>query len=77
MNKKYENLTEDLFSRIEYLRVRFLYEAGREEAVRRFVEESDMINVLKDIRTSKKRYLAFHRYLEALIAFHKYHGGKD
>ncbi len=77
MNQKSENLTEDLCSRIEYLRVRFLYEAGREEAVRRFVEESDMINVLKDIRTSKKRYLVFHRYLEALIAFHKYHGGKD
>lgn len=77
MNQNTEKLSEDICSRIEYLRVRFLYEAGREEAVKKFVEEAELIDVLKGIQGSKKRYILFHRYMEALVAFHKYHGGKD
>lgn len=77
MNQNTEKLSEDICSRIEYLRVRFLYEAGREEAVKKFVEEAELIDVLKGIHGSKKRYILFHRYMEALVAFHKYHGGKD
>ncbi|MCI9388896.1 MAG: type III-A CRISPR-associated protein Csm2 [Lachnospiraceae bacterium] len=77
MDKKEEKLDPDICSRIEYLRVRFLYEAGREPAVRNFVDEAGIINLLKHINGSKKNYVLFNRYMEALVAFHKYHGGKD
>ena len=33
--------------------------------------------ILKEIRQSKKNYLLFSKYMEALIAFHKYYGGKE
>lgn len=77
MNQKEENLNEDLCSRIAYLRVRFLYEAGREDAVKKLVEEAGIIQVLKGVNGSRKKYVLFHRYMEALVAFHKFYGGKD
>ena len=72
-----DKLNEELCSRIAYLRVRFMYEAGREPAVRNFVEKTQLLDVLKTINGSKKRYILFNRYLEALVAFHKYYGGKE
>lgn len=72
-----DNLNEDLKGRIEYLRVRFMYECGRERQVKDFVEEADILAILKEINGSKKNYILFSRYMEALIAFHKYYGGKD
>lgn len=77
INQKEETLNEDICSRIEYLRVRFLYEAGREPSVRNLVKESCILDVLKNINKSKKMYVLFNHYMEALIAFHKYYGGKD
>lgn len=77
MNQQNEKLNDDICARIEYLRVRFLYEAGRESAVKRLVETAGIINILKSVQGSKKRYILFNRYMEALVAFHKYNGGKD
>ncbi|MCM1183527.1 MAG: type III-A CRISPR-associated protein Csm2 [Roseburia sp.] len=77
MNGSGDKLSEEICSRIEYLRVRFLYEAGREPAVKSLVEEAGLLDVLKDIKGSKKGYILFNRYMEALVAFHKYHGGRD
>ncbi len=77
MNKKEEELDREICSRIEYLRVRFLYEAGRERAVKDFVEEAEIITLLKNIKGSRENYILFNRYMEALIAFHKYYDGKD
>ena len=72
-----DKLNDDLKGRIEYLRVRFMYECGREPLVKNFVEEADILSILKEINGSKKNYILFSRYMEALIAFHKYYGGKD
>lgn len=72
-----EKLSTALRERIEYLRVRFLYEAGREPGVKALVEAADITSVLKDAVKSKSNYILFNRYMEALVAFHKYHGGKD
>lgn len=77
MDKKEERLDTDICSRIEYLRVRFLYEAGREQTVRNFVKEAEIIECLKKINGSKKNFVLFNRYMEALVAFRKFHGGKD
>lgn len=72
-----DKLNDDLKGRIEYLRVRFMYECGREVLVKNFVEEADVLPILKEINGSKKNYILFSRYMEALIAFHRYYGGKD
>ncbi len=73
-----DKLTEEIKSKIEYLRVRFIYEAGRDEnGIKRLVENANLLGVLKNIKGSKKNYILFNRYLEALVALHRYNGGKD
>ena len=75
-----EELADELNGRIEYLRIRFVYECGRDDSkrkVRNFVEKSEVLEILKEIKKSKKNYLLFSRYMEALVAFHKYYGGKE
>ena len=47
------------------------------DEVEEFVKKAEIIDILKEINTSKKNYLLFSRYMEALIAFHKYYGGKE
>ena len=71
-----ENLSEELLDRISYLTVRFYYEAGRDEKVKSFIETAKLLPFLKSIKT-RKRYIQYYQYMEALVAFHKYHGGKD
>lgn len=72
-----EKLSDELVGRIEYLRVRFLYECGREQKVKDFVFKAELLEILKEIGQSKKNYLLFSKYMEALIAFHRYYGGKE
>lgn len=71
-----ENLSEELLDRISYLTVRFYYEAGRDEKVKSFIETANLLPFLKGIKT-RKQYIQYYQYMEALVAFHKYHGGKD
>ena len=69
-------LRDEIKGRVEYLRVRFIYEAGREKKVKYFTEVSKTIDILKEI-SEKKDYLLFTRYMESLVSFHRYLGGKD
>ena len=70
------DLGEHVKSKIAYLRVRCLYEAGRSESVRAFVTESQLLEILPSIG-DRKEYLLFSQYMEALVAWHKYLGGRD
>lgn len=72
-------LPERLCSRIEYLRVRFIYEAGKDQdgKVKDFVETAKILDILKEIKGEKENFLLFAHYMEALVAFHKFYGGKD
>ena len=70
-------LNSDLVARIEYLRVRMIYEAGREPKVKSFLEKAKLIEYAKQIGNDKKRFILFYRYMEALVAFHKFKGGKE
>lgn len=77
LTKSSEKLDDEICGRIEYLRVRFMYECGRESKVKEFVQQAEILEILKEIKQRKKNYLLFSRYMEALIAFHKYYGGKE
>ena len=76
-DKNGDTLTEEVCGRINYLKIRFVYEAGRDEKVKEFVTEAGILENLKEIKDSKQKFLLFHRYMEALVAFHKFYGGKD
>lgn len=72
-------LPERLCSRIEYLRIRFIYESGKDQEgkVKDFVETAKILDILKEIKGEKENFLLFAHYMEALVAFHKFYGGKD
>ena len=77
VNSKEETLSSELIGRINYMKIRFIYEAGREAKVRRIVEEADILSHLDEINGSRKQYILFSHYMEALVAYRKFYGGKD
>ena len=69
----------DVMDRIAYLRVQFIYQSGRNAAVKKLVELADILNILKSIqeKQEKERLIRFCHYMEALVAYFKYYGGKE
>lgn len=80
-NPQAKKLDEELQMEIEFLRVNIAYQIGREKGkenlVREFVEKADLLNMVKDINGDIKAFENFCRYIEALVAFHKFYGGQD
>mgnify|MGYP004665019743 CR=1 FL=1 len=72
-----EKLSDEQSARIDYLRVRFVYEAGRDTDVKNFVEKAQILKALEEVRGSRKQYILFNHYMEALVAYHRYYGGRD
>ena len=64
---------------IAYVRVKLAYFYGKEQGkgVKDFIEKSKLIELVLCVGTSKQRYQIFAKYVEALVAFHKFYGGKD
>jgi CRISPR-associated protein Csm2 len=64
---------------LEHMRIRVIYEAGREDSIRmiEFIRDSRIINYIKSIGNSRKEFIKFARYMEALVAYHKFYGGRD
>lgn len=80
-NPQAKKLDEELQMEIEFLRVNIAYQIGREKGkenlVREFVEKADLLNMVKDINGDIKAFENFCRYIEALVAFHKFYGGQE
>ena len=57
-------------------RVRIAYEAGRDAKVKDFIDKTHIIEYIKSIN-SRENFINFARYMEALIAYHKFYGGKE
>ncbi len=80
-NEKVETLPEDIAMEIKYLKIKVAYQAGRDnsrnETVKNFVKEADLFNRIDNIKNSLIEYEKFARYIEALVAYHKFYGGKD
>ena len=72
-----ETLTPELAGRIQYLKVRMIYEAGRDESVKEFLRISQLIGCVDKSGTSRKNYLLITRYMEALLAFRKFRGDDE
>lgn len=72
-----EDLSDSIKGRIAYLKVRFLYDAGRDQRVKNFVETAKLIDIVEEIDGKRSNFMLFSRYMEALVAYHRYYGGKD
>ena len=72
-----EKLSAEIVGRINYLKIRFVYEAGREPKVKALVEKAQLLVHLKEVGNSRAQYILFSRYMEALVAYRKFYGGHD
>ena len=72
INKK-EKLSDEMLSRIQYIKMYFAYEAGRENQVKDFVNKADIFEIIDDIGSDRKKLINFCHYMEALVAYRKYY----
>ena len=70
-------LSEEITGRIAYLKIRFIYEMGRDSKMETFAQQAEILKAIDEIGNSKQKYILFSRYMEALVAYHKFYGGKD
>lgn len=77
LNLKGDKLSEELVGQINYMKIRFYYEAGREPKVKELLEKAKVFDIMKQIGNSRENYILFSRYMEALVAFRKFYGGRD
>lgn len=76
-NKGAEALSKELTAEIKFLKVNLLYQAGRTAAVKQFMKVSKLDIIIDGIGDSLARFVKFTKYVEALVAYHKFLGGRD
>lgn len=78
LSQKGIKLPEDLRMQVKFLKVKLAYQIGRMGTpVKDFNEEAKLMEWIDGIGDSVEKYQKFARYVEALVAFHKFYGGKD
>lgn len=72
-----DKLSEAVQNRLRYLKVKIIYAAGRNNDVKTFVEDSQIDQHLDHIGDSREKFILYTHYMEALVAYHRFHGGRD
>ena len=85
-------LSDEIVERLQYIRMRFAYEAGREKEdrgngrkrdkkkatpIEELLEKGNIKEILLDIGKDRKKCICFCRYMEAIVAYHKFYNGRD
>ena len=81
-HKQTKQLSSELTSEIKYLKVKITYQIARGATrwgnpVEDFVHSAKLIQRIEDIGTDVVKYQEFAKFIEALVAYHKFYGGKD
>lgn len=74
---KDDKLPKEIVNKILSMKVKLVYQCGRERAVKDFVEEAELLKEIDKINDSYMNFKNFFSYVEALVAYHKYVGGRD
>ena len=81
-----DELNDDICGQIQYLKLRIIYEVGRDKDSNNkskvhpmivFIDETKILQHLEEVGKSKSQYIIFSRYMEALVAYRKYYGDRD
>ena len=77
MSDNNEKLSDRIQDKIMHLKVRLIYECGRARIVKKFYDNAGLDQIISNIGDSREKFVSFVRYMEALVAYHLYHGGKE
>lgn len=72
-----EELSEKIANEIKYLKVKLLYQAGRNNEVKDFIKKANLLDRIDEIGNNKIRFQEFARFIEAIVAFRKFEGGDN
>ena len=72
-----EKISPESKLKIMRLRVRMVYDAGREKDVKTFIEQARLLEYLKGVGDNREKMIRYAHYMEALVAYHRYLGGSD
>ena len=72
-----EKLLPESIVKLNLMRVRVAYECGRDDTVKNFVAQTNLLEYLKGISTDRADLIRFAHYMEALVAFHCYFSSKE
>lgn len=72
-NNNNEKLSIEIQNEIKYLLIKLIYQAGKEDKVKKFIEDFKMVDKIKQIGDSAKKFNEFYRYLEEIVAYSKYY----
>lgn len=70
-------LPSNIAMEIKFLIVSMSYEAGRDDWAKEFVLKANLKKYVENIGNSIENFDEFAKYVEALVAFHKFQGGRD
>ncbi len=70
-------LSDELVAEVKFLKINLLYQAGRANTVKRFMEAARLDSIIDSIGDETESFIKFTKYVEALVAYHKFLGGKD
>lgn len=72
-----KELSQEIANEIKYLKVKLAYQVGRDNknaGLRNLYNEIEPL--ISQIGTSKDNYTKVARYIEAIVAYHKFNGGE-
>ena len=72
-----KELPQELANEIKYLKVKLAYQVGRDNKNRALKDLYNEIEpLISQIGTSKDNYIKVARYIEVIVAYHKFNGGE-
>lgn len=75
-NPEAKLLNEELTQGVKFLKVNIIY-AAKDRLVKDFMKKAELVPIIDDIGNNIEAYNKFCKYVEALVAYHKFHGGND
>lgn len=72
-----QELLEESAVKLQMARIRIAYECGRDYNTKVFVEAAHLLPWLKAVGKSREEAIRYIHYLEALVAYHRFNGGKE
>ena len=79
MNEEGEILSDETVNEIKYLKIKLAYQAGREKTRENKIKVlyDNLVPEIDNIGNSKKKFIEFSKYIEAIVAYHKFYGGEN
>lgn len=70
-------LLEESKVKLQMARIRIAYECGRDRNTKEFVEDAHLLPWLKAVGSSREQAIQYIHYLEAIVAYHRFWGGRE